>query len=60
MIRHQLITADTLGNVDLTLPDGEQVRFAGIELAGGWLEWADENIGAKEGSDDESVQQPAR
>ena len=60
MIPHTLIEIHDNGNVDLTLPDGEQVRFAGVELAGGWLEWADENIGAKEGSDDESVQQPAR
>ena len=54
MIRHALIEIHDNGCVDLTLPDGEQVRFAGVELADEFLRWADGNIGAKEGSDDES------
>ena len=45
MIRHTLIEIQDNGYVDLTLPGGGQVRFAGVELAGGWLDWADENIG---------------
>ena len=56
MILHKLITLDTDGRVDVHLPDGEQVRFAGVELADEFLRWADENIGAKEGSDANEVQ----
>ena len=45
MILHELITLDTDGRVDVHLPDGETIRFAGIALAEEWLDWADLALG---------------
>ena len=45
MIHHELITLDTDGRVDVHLPDGATIRFAGIALAEEWLDWADVALG---------------
>ena len=45
MILHELITLDTDGRVDVHLPDGETIRFAGLALAEEWLDWADLALG---------------
>lgn len=59
MIRHTSLTADTLGNVALTLPDGELLRFAGIDLAEEFLALFDHRIDESNGRLTAAVGDPA-